>query len=610
MNSSNTSFLPIHGLHALAYCERLFYLENVEHLRVADARVFAGRRLHVELERKEDEGDVLTMTLESARWGLVGKVDCIRRRDGMLIPYEHKRGRAARSATGEAEAWWSDKLQVFAYAALVEEHSGKTITEGRIRYHADNVMVRVVIDDDAWRELALAVARARELQASVARPPVTAKETLCAKCSLAPVCLPEEARLGDGVTGRRRDGGTDGWRDGGMERQREKAAVKSAGPSVPQSLPPSVSPSPSPKPIRLFPADDDRQALHVVTQGARIGRKGDRIEVSMPAGKEAGAGEPPQLYPVQEVGQVVLHGFAQISTQALGFLAQHEVGVHWLSSGGRYLGAWTSGAGTVQRRIRQYKALTDTEFCLRLAKQLTESRVRGQLGFLIRASRESGRDADAEKSAALAGSVSTIRKLLGPMARAKNIHSLRGYEGSIGAQYFKALPHLISDETGEEMKPDGRSRRPPRDRANALLSFGYALLMKDVLNAILVVGLDPSLGFYHQPRSQAHPLALDLMELFRVPLVDLPVVASINRRQWDEDDDFTISGGGAAQQVWLSDSGRKKLIAIYERRKQDQWKHPVIGYSLSYARLMELEVRLLEKEWMNEGGLFARFRLR
>ncbi|MDQ3013404.1 MAG: type I-MYXAN CRISPR-associated endonuclease Cas1 [Acidobacteriota bacterium] len=572
--------LAVHSLHALAYCERLFYLENVEHLRVADERVFAGRRLHVELERKEDEGDVLTMTLESARWGLMGKVDCIRRRDGMLIPYEHKRGRAARSSTGEAEAWWNDKLQVFAYAALVEEHSGQTITEGRIRYHADNVMVRVVIDDDAWRLLAEAVARARELQATIARPPVTANERLCAKCSLAPVCLPEEARLGNGVTGRRN----------------ESAAITSLSPSLPVPKPPS------PKPVRLFPADDDRQALHVVTQGARVGRKGDRIEVAPPLG----AGEQSQLYPVNEIGQVVLHGFAQISTQALGFLAQHEVGVHWLTNGGRYLGAWSSGAGGVQRRIRQYKALTDSEFCLRLAKQLTEARVRGQMGFLIRASRESGRNTDAEKAAALADCIRTIRKLLGPMARAKNIHSLRGYEGSIGAQYFKALPHLISDEAGEKMKPDGRTRRPPRDRANALLSFGYALLMKDVLNAILVVGLDPSLGFYHQPRSQAHPLALDLMELFRVPLVDLPVIASINRRQWDEDDDFTIAG----QQVWLSASGRKKLIAIYERRKQDQWKHPVIGYSLSYARLMELEVRLLEKEWMNEGGLFARMRLR
>jgi CRISPR-associated protein Cas1 len=256
----------------------------------------------------------------------------------------------------------------------------------------------------------------------------------------------------------------------------------------------------------------------------------------------------------------------------------------------------------VQRRIRQYKALTDADFCLQLAKRLAEARVRGQLSHLLRASRDAGRGRIEEVVEAIAA----IRRLMGPMSRARNIHSLRGYEGNVGAQYFKALPHVITEEAGAAMKPDGRNRRPPRDRCNALLSFGYALLQRDVLNAILVVGLDPSLGFYHQPRSQAHPLSLDLMELFRVPLVDLPVVASINRRQWDEKEDFQIAG----QQVWLSESGKKKLIAIYERRKSDQWKHPVIGYSLSYSRLMELEVRLLEKEWMGEGGLFAKFRLR
>ncbi|HSK72259.1 MAG TPA: CRISPR-associated endonuclease Cas1, partial [Pyrinomonadaceae bacterium] len=175
---------------------------------------------------------------------------------------------------------------------------------------------------------------------------------------------------------------------------------------------------------------------------------------------------------------------------------------------------------------------------------------------------------------------------------------------------------LVSDEAGEAMKPDGRNRRPPKDRCNALLSYGYSLLLKDITNAILVVGLDPSLGFYHTPRSQAAPLVLDLMEIFRVTLVDLPVIASINRRQWDESEDFAIAG----RQVWLSDSGRKKFIQIYERRKADQWKHPVIGYSLSYARHLELEVRLLEKEWTDKlsstetnlepKGLFARTRLR
>lgn len=126
------------------------------------------------------------------------------------------------------------------------------------------------------------------------------------------------------------------------------------------------------------------------------------------------------------------------------------------------------------------------------------------------------------------------------------------------------------------------------------------------MNAILSVGLEPALGFYHQPRTQAPPLALDLMEIFRVPLVDMPILASINRQQWHISEDFTIRG----QQVWLSDHGRRQFMEIYERRKTDQWKHPVTGYSLTYRRLLELEVRLLEKEWSAEGGLFAQLTVR
>ena len=549
--------LRIMSLHALAYCERLFYLEEVEEVRVADERVYAGRRLHAELAREEDDEEWLTLNLESERWGLAGKVDCVRRRDGAVVPYEHKRGRSARTREGVAAAWPSDRLQVIAYAALVEEHTGREVLEGRVRYHADNVLVHVPFDAQAREDLARAVARARALQASVERPPVAENERLCVKCSLAPVCLPEEARLAAALTS--------------DEPQHTERTT-----------------------LRLFPSDDDRRTLHVITQGARVGRKGDRFEVSAPE-------EPAHLHPVHEVGQVVLHGFAQITTQALRLCAEQEVGVHWVTGGGRYMGAWVAGMGSVQRRIRQYRALTDPELCLKLARRLAEARVRGQLSFLLRASREAGRNVR-EVREAIVG----MRKLLSPMSRAASIDSLRGFEGGAGAHYFCALPHLVVPEAGEAMRPAGRNRRPPRDRCNALLSYGYALLLKDVTNAILAVGLDPSLGFYHQPRSQAHPLALDLMELFRVPLVDLPVMASINRRQWDEREDFQIGG----QQVWLSDAGRKKFIGIYERRKADRWKHPVIGHSLSYSRLLELEARLLEKEWMGEGGLFARMRLR
>ncbi len=95
------------------------------------------------------------------------------------------------------------------------------------------------------------------------------------------------------------------------------------------------------------------------------------------------------------------------------------------------------------------------------------------------------------------------------------------------------------------------------------------------------VGLEPALGFYHQPRSQAAPLALDLMEIFRVPLVDMPIVASINRQQWDLNDDFEIRG----EQVWLSETGRRKFVALYEQRKQETWKHPVTKIASNSSKL-------------------------
>jgi CRISPR-associated protein Cas1 len=162
------------------------------------------------------------------------------------------------------------------------------------------------------------------------------------------------------------------------------------------------------------------------------------------------------------------------------------------------------------------------------------------------------------------------------------------------------------EQVDERMRPHDRNRRPPRDPFNALLSFGYGLLLREVVQAIRTVGLDGSFGFYHRPRSSAPPLALDLMELFRVPIVDMAVVAAVNRQQFQQDADFTCAG----QQVWLNDGGRRKAIEIFERRLRDLWRHPVLDYSLSYRRHIELEVRLLEKEWSGEPGLFASARVR
>ncbi len=538
--------LRVMALHALAYCERLFYLEEVEEIRVADAAVYAGRRLHEELAA--DEGEMVSLVLESATLGIRGKADCLRRRDGRLIPYEHKRGRSAKGHDGP-QAWPSDRLQVCAYTLLLEEHTGTSIEEARIRYHANNATVRVAVDETARADVRSAIARARALSQSVERPPVTENDRLCLRCSLAPVCLPEEERLA-------RD---EDW-----------------------------------EPVRLFPQDRERQTVHVITQGARVGKYGETLTVTDTAGQK-------QVFPIREVGEVIIHGYVQISTQAIHLCASQEVGVHWFTGGGRYVSGLVSSTSPVQRRIRQFEALREPGFLFRLARRLVLARASSQLGFLLRASR--GKD---RKALGIEGAIQGLRNALRAASYAEGVDALRGHEGDAGRHYFSGFPGLLRGDLDERLRFNGRNRRPPRDRINALLSFGYALLYRDVLQAIMSVGLEPAFGFFHRPRSAAHPLALDLMELFRVPLWDMPLVASVNRLQWDAEEDFTQAG----KQVWLSDAGRTKAIEVYERRKEDRWKHPVTKYALSYARLIELEARLLEKEWAGEPGLFARMRLR
>src|SRR3954468_21650194 len=134
--------LRVISLHDLGYCHRLYYLTEVEGLQAPNAAIYAGRELHASLADDED-GEKTQMELTDPALGLVGKVDAIRRRDGALVPYEHKRGRARRGADNSPEPRPPDRLQVVAYAVLIEAATGQAVPEGRVRYHADGVTVRV-----------------------------------------------------------------------------------------------------------------------------------------------------------------------------------------------------------------------------------------------------------------------------------------------------------------------------------------------------------------------------------------------------------------------------------------------------------------------------------
>jgi CRISPR-associated protein Cas1 len=567
--------LRVMALHALLYCERLFYLEEVEEIRVADAAVYAGRRLHDDVVPLDDEApEHRSLQVASETWGLVGKVDAARRRDGRWVAYEHKRGRCHRGPAKEVLAWPSDRIQAIAYAVLLEETLGEPVPQGRIRYHADNVTAFVEIDEVARNDLRQAIARACELRTSVARPPVAENENLCLRCSLAPVCLPEEERLGADE------------HLGGDQTTADRLEIEPSPESRKVPIP------------KLFPSNRERQTLHVVSPKAHVGCSGETLVVTS---ENADRQKVTQRIPIEEVDALVVHGFGQVTTQAIHLCASRGVAVQWMTAGGKFAAGTTGHPGRVQQRIRQYAALADEVVRLRLARRLVHAKVETQLRYLLRASR-----GDRPVRAACQPHIDRVRESLRKVDAARSDESLLGLEGMAAKAYFAALPFLLASQVPAEMRLAGRSKHPPRDRFNALLSFGYGMLQTAVHRATVAVGLEPALGFYHRPRTSAPPLVLDVMELFRTTLWEIPLIGSVNRQQWNVERDFAVSPG----QVWLSDIGRKTAITLFEERLEESHKHPHTGQSLTYARMIELELRLLEKEWTGCPGLFARMRVR
>ncbi len=578
---SNVSLQPLRvmSLHALLYCERLFYLEEVEEIRVADGAVYAGRRLHDDVVPLNDETpERRSEEVASEIWGLIGKVDAARKRNGAWIAYEHKRGRCRRSDAKEVLAWPSDRIQAIAYAVLLSEALNEPVTEARVRYHADNVTAIIPVDEASVGELRAAIDRARQLQQSTERPPVTDNENLCIRCSLAPVCLPEEERLVSEAT---------------LISEPIASEIEVTADELDERPKNPTSRTP-----RLFPSVRQKQTLHVCSNKAHVGRSGETLVV---VSEDDNRLPVKQRVPIEDIDSVVIHGFGQVTTQAIHLCASHSVAVQWMTFGGKFAAGTASSPGRVQQRIRQYAALTDESTRLRLAKTLVHAKVETQLKYLLRATR--GREL---ARTSVNEHIERIRRSLSGVEKAECAASLLGLEGMSAKAYFAAMPSLLVEQVPVAMIPHGRSKHPPRDRFNALLSFGYGMLFGFVQRTALAVGLEPAFGFYHRPRSAAPPLVLDVMELFRTSLWEMPLIGSVNRLQWDAEADFAVT----VQKVWLSDAGRKKAIGLFEERLEDSYKHPHTGQSMSYARMVELELRLLEKEWTGCEGLFAQLRLR
>jgi CRISPR-associated protein Cas1 len=344
-----------------------------------------------------------------------------------------------------------------------------------------------------------------------------------------------------------------------------------------------------PRPI--LPADDRAVPLYVQSPKAYLRKDGDTIVVEVEREKVAEAR-------LNEVSQIVLFGNASLTTPLLHECFRRDIAVTWLSYGGWFVGHGVGlGHRNVETRSHQFRASFDPEACLRLARGWVAAKIANCRTLLRRNWRGAG-EGDEPPANLLA-------ELRGDARHAENAASLDillGIEGAAAARYFRNFRAML--KAGDELAFDfsGRHRRPPPDPVNALLSFAYAMLAREWTVALSAVGLDPYRGFYPQPRFGRPSLALDLMEPFRPLIADSTVLTVINNGEIGADD-FVRAAGSCA----LKEHARKRFIAAFERRLEQEIVHPVFGYRISYRRTFEVQARLLIRHVSGELPEYPNF---
>jgi CRISPR-associated protein Cas1 len=614
-------------LNEFVYCPRLFYYEFVESVFVESGDTLRGKALHRRVDggkgelppagekeegrRKKAESGITAVAAPSTlgpepttdevihsrsvqmgsdRLGVTAKMDLVEVRAGKVsgeagetgdlfsalevCPVDYKAG-APKEGEGGNELWDADRMQL-GVQALILRNNGYTCNEGVIYYRETKQRVRLPITPELALWVEERIGAARQAAAGAIPPPLVASSK-CPRCSLVSVCLPDETRLlrgaGEGSRGR------SPYRVCLPDETRLLTAPASQ-PSVP---------SPQPSPVRrLMAARDDARALYLSTQGLRVGRKDEVLQIK----EEKSVVDEVRI---NDVSHVALFGNIQITTQAIQTLCELEVPVTYFSMGGWFYGL-TRGheLKNVFLRIEQFRLARDAATCLRLARQFVEGKIRNHRTMLMRNHLE-----------APPATLLKLKQYAEAASRAESIESLLGVEGGAAAAYFEQFSGMIkaADELDDQLPGaevptqqvfnfnfQGRNRRPPTDPVNALLSLAYSLLAKDCLLAALAVGFDPYVGFYHQPRFGRPALALDLMEEFRPLVAESAVLTCINNRVVSEND-FVRAG----QAVNLTAAGRKQFFQTYEQRMSALLTHPVFDYKVSYRRALELQARLLAK---------------
>lgn len=327
--------------------------------------------------------------------------------------------------------------------------------------------------------------------------------------------------------------------------------------------------------------------LFVTTQGAYLSKEGETVIVSVEK-------EVKLQVPVHTLGGIVCFGNVMCSPFLLGFCAQNNVTISFLTEYGRFL-ARVHGktSGNVLLRREHYRRADDMNFCAEMARAILIGKISNSRAVLERALRDHGDKINSGgiNSASLSLK-SSLRQFARQVGTEKNpdLETLRGIEGDAAHNYFGVFDHLIVVQK-DDFKFEERNRRPPLDKVNCLLSFLYTLLMHDVQSALESVGLDSYVGFLHRDRPGRAGLALDMMEEFRPFLVDRLALSLINREQVQRKG-FTKSETGA---VLMDDDTRKAVLVAYQKRKQEEIMHPYLKETVCVGLLFYIQALLLTR---------------
>jgi CRISPR-associated protein Cas1 len=568
--SHDIDLIPVRALNQVTYCPRLYYLEYVESVMPLNEHVQDGLFQHRRIDeptlrqRPRKEGDVFhtrSVQISSERLGISGKLDLVEEKGGAVYPVEYKRGAGPPDGSGPP-FWENDAVQVCAQGLLLEEKLGVPVPRGVLYYIGSKSRVEVPFDECLREKTLQAVRAVRELSGRDAPPePLPAKlRQRCFGCSLATVCQPEETLYCLG-------------RQGFTPAEESVAGI-----------------------TRVLPQGDDGAVLYLQEPGSHVGKRSEHLVVRKD-------GEETQRVPIAAVRQVVVFGNVQVSTQALECLAGLQVPVVFLTAYGRFIAALQPApTKNVMLRVNQYRLFADPARALALARAVVRAKISNQRTLLMRSLRSRpaapvpGSDGEGtaaeERDSARGSDEPAAREMADLLARLDRLSDpavLLGTEGQAAALYFSQFGRMLkAPEPGRDFDFKTRNRRPPRDPVNALLSFAYAMLLKDCFSALCTVGFDPYCGFFHAGRHGKPSLALDLMEEFRPVIADSVVLTLVNTGALTPREFLTWR-----EACQLTDEGRKRFFQAYEQRKATVVTHPVFGYKMAYGRMLEVQARML-----------------